>query len=117
MPVAKYDYLTLKAKGEQHRVTKKASKPKKQDPGESKGQRRSGSIDNRSVESLWPEPEPKPATTDSNFFWPDVVLGEEPQGGLRSVSRRFTSFTLISAKTVTVTLNELISGFANGRKY
>ncbi len=81
--VEKYDYVTLKAKGEKSRVTKRPSKPKEQDPSAKKRRRRSSSIDEGSVESIWSEPEPTPVTTDSNFFWPEVVLGEEPEGGLR----------------------------------
>jgi hypothetical protein len=81
--VAKYDYLTLKAKGEKPRVTKRPSKQKEPGPDRNKRRQRSGSVDERSVESIWSEPEPMPVTTDSNFFWPEVVLGEEPQGGLR----------------------------------
>ncbi len=99
----KYDYPTLRVKGEKtlssdkpEKKIRKGGKPNKKNPkktpnkGTGKGKEKETSS-NRSLSPLSDfnhEPTPQPEaggrdTSDGNHFWPSVVLGAKEQKGLR----------------------------------
>jgi hypothetical protein len=78
--VTKYDYATLKEKGEKRRVKTRRTGEKL---GNSSEKQQPLMIHENFFEQEWKFPEPTRVTVDDNFFWPDVVLGEEPKEGLR----------------------------------
>lgn len=80
IPVTKYDYATLKEKGEKRRVKKRRTEQKL---GTSSETPQPLIIDENFFGPEWKLPEPKTVTVDDHFFWPDVVIGEEPKEGLR----------------------------------